>query len=193
MAQNGLMKCRMLLIGGSAGSLEVMLRFIPALRGDLPFPTVIVLHRMQTHDNLLEELFMHRGALEVIETEDKTPLLPGKLYIAPADYHILFEENGQIALDASEKVNFSRPSIDVAFESAAEIYGAHAFALLLSGANADGTAGLSAIKAAGGVTAVQDPREAIMPFMPANALEHMQPDFTLAEAEIVPFLNRLAD
>lgn len=184
--------CRLLLIGGSAGSLEVMLRFLPALRADLPFPTVIVLHRMQTHDNLLEELFIHRGGLEVVETEDKTPLLAGKLYIAPADYHILFEDNGQLALDASEKVNFSRPSIDVAFESAAEIYGAGTAALLLSGANADGTVGMAAIKNAGGLTAVQDPAEASMPFMPANALEQMQPDFTLTEAEIAPFLNRLA-
>ena len=121
--------------------------------------------------------------------EDKTALVPGNIYVAPPDYHLLFEKDGLLALDTSEKVNYSRPSIDVSFESAASVYGSSLLAILLSGANADGTKGLTAVKSAGGKTAVQDPKTAEMPFMPEHALVHSRPDKILSLDEIVGTLN----
>lgn len=171
--------CKVMLIGGSAGSLDVLLRIVPYLQTTLSFALVIVLHRRSAEDSTLEELIAVKATLPVREVEDKTPLLSGFIYIAPSDYHLLFEKNGLLALDTSEKVNYSRPSIDVAFESAVEAYGAGTVGILLSGANADGTAGLLAIKDAGGTIIVQEPESAEMPFMPENALAHTQPDYVL--------------
>ena len=108
-------KCRLVIIGGSAGSIDVLIRIMPQLRTGLPFAIVIVLHRKNTGDSFLGELFGSRTAIPVTEIEDKNEIRPGQIFIAPADYHLLFETNGSFCLDDSEKVNYSRPSIDVAF------------------------------------------------------------------------------
>lgn len=171
--------CRVLIIGGSAGSLDALLKILPQLA--IPsFSLVIVLHRKSSEDTTLEELIEAKSSIPVMEVEDKTPLLPGSIYIAPADYHLLFENDCTLSLDLSEKVNYSRPSIDVSFESAAEVYGPALTAVLLSGANADGTSGLVAVKHAGGTVIVQDPDTADVPFMPKNAIEHITPDYILS-------------
>jgi two-component system chemotaxis response regulator CheB len=170
--------CRLLIIGGSAGSLEVLLKILPHITV-IPFALVIVLHRKSAEDSTLEELIAIKTVLPVVEVEDKTALVPGSIHIAPSDYHLLFENDGTLSLDISEKVNYSRPSIDVSFESAARVYGASLAAVLLSGANADGTKGLIAVKNAGGTTIVQDPGTAEMPFMPRNAVENITPDLIL--------------
>lgn len=175
--------CRVLIIGGSAGSLEVLLKILPQLTS-ITYSLVIVLHRKSAEDNTLEELIAAKTAVPVTEVEDKTPMLPGYIYIAPSDYHLLFENDDTLSLDTSEKVNYSRPSIDVSFESAAEVYGESLSVLLLSGANADGTAGLIAVKNAGGNIIVQDPETAEMPFMPNNAIENITPDLVLTIEEI---------
>ena len=171
--------CKLLIIGGSAGSLEVLLQLLPQLSAAPSFAIVLVLHRRNTEDNTLEELIAAKTEIPVKDVEDKTPLLPGYLYIAPSDYHLLFETDGTLSLDTDEKVNYSRPSIDVSFESAAEVYGSSLVGILLSGANADGTEGLLAIKNAGGAIAVQRPETAQMPFMPNNAIANTAPHYVL--------------
>ncbi|MNJ97989.1 Chemotaxis response regulator protein-glutamate methylesterase [compost metagenome] len=180
--------CKVLIIGGSAGSLEVLMKLLPNLRGTLSFAIVFVLHRKNTKDATLEELIAIKTNISVKEVEDKTSFLPGYIYIAPPDYHLLFEKNNVLSLDTSEKVNYSRPSIDVSFESVAEVYGSSLIAILLSGANADGTNGLLAVKKAGGTTIVQNPDTAQMPFMPQNAITYVNPDYILDVDEMLHFI-----
>jgi two-component system chemotaxis response regulator CheB len=165
--------CRVLIIGGSAGSLEVLLKILPRLTAIPSFAIVIVMHRRSGEDTTLEELISHKTIIPVQEVEDKVLLQPGTVYIAPSDYHLLFEKNQELSLDISEKVNYSRPSIDVSFESAAAVYGTSLVAVLLSGANADGTAGLKAVKEAGGTVIVQDPATAEVPYMPGSAIANV--------------------
>lgn len=180
--------CKLLIIGGSAGSLEVLMKLLPNL--SIPsFAIVLVLHRKSTEDATLEELIAIKTNIPVKEVEDKTPLLPGYMYVAPSDYHLLFEKNDVLSLDTSEKVNYSRPSIDVSFESAAEVYGKNLVGLLLSGANADGTEGLLAIKNAGGTTVVQNPETAQMSTMPQNAITYTAPDYILDVEHILKFIT----
>lgn len=184
-------ECKVLIIGGSAGSLDALLKIFPKLETNNSFAIVIVLHRKNAEDTTLEELIAVKSHIPVMEVEDKTELLPGHIYIAPSDYHLLFEKNDLLSLDASEKINYSRPSIDVAFESAAEAYGSSLTGILLSGANADGTAGIKAIKEAGGITIVQDPKTADVPFMPNHAIEHGSPDFVLNIEEMQKFISKI--
>ena len=183
--------CKVLIIGGSAGSLDVLIKLLPRLTFVPSFSIVIVLHRKNTDDTTLEELIAIKSAIPVKEIEDKVALLPGFIYVAPSDYHLLFENSGELSLDASEKINYSRPSIDVSFESAADAYGPNLVALLLSGANADGTMGLIAIQEAGGIIAVQSPDTAEMSFMPRNAIENMVPHHILDIEEMMQFILHL--
>jgi two-component system chemotaxis response regulator CheB len=155
------------------------------------YAMVIVLHRKSTDDQTLEELITLKSNIKVKTLEDKVPLSTGFVYVAPSNYHLLFEKNDFLALDTSEKINYSRPSIDVSFESAAEVYGESLVGILLSGSNSDGTQGLKAIKEAGGTIAVQNPLSADMPFMPNNAILYTDPDFILTNEEIVQFLTSI--
>lgn len=184
--------CEFLLIGGSAGSLEVLFRLLPLLRVDLPFPVALVLHRRNTGDSSLPDLLGSKTLNPTHEVEDKEPVTPGTIYLAPADYHLLIEHDRTFSLDYSEKINFSRPSIDVTFESAAEVYGTRLVAILLSGANEDGTSGLIAVKRAGGTAVVQNPDTAQMPFMPHHALTHLPIDHVFDTAQMAGFINALA-
>ncbi|MES2680844.1 MAG: chemotaxis protein CheB [Bacteroidota bacterium] len=183
--------CQVLVIGGSAGSLEVLMKVFPKLRNDLLFPIVVVLHRKSGSDSSLSDLFSTRTSLGVKEIEDKQTLVPGHIYIAPADYHVLFENMVMLSIDFSEKVNYSRPSIDVTFESAAEIIGRNLVGLILSGANDDGAGGIKKIKQHGGVAAVQDPATAESPYMPLQVLLSVTPDAILKTDEIAEFINSL--
>lgn len=184
--------CKVLIIGGSAGSLEVLLQIIPQLTNIKPFAMILVLHRKNSEDNTLEELISLKTSIPVKEVEDKTTLIPGSIYIAPADYHILFEKDCTLSLDVSEKIHYSRPSIDVAFESAGDVYGKTLVAILLSGANADGTEGLKAIKRHGGTAIVQDPVTAEMPFMPQSAVDNEAVDKILTIEEMSTYIKNLA-
>lgn len=189
MEKNGIIKdCKVLIIGGSAGSLEVLIELLPQLNFIPSFAIVLILHRKSSEDSTLEELISFKTKIPVKEVEDKTPLQSGFIYIAPSDYHLLFENNGMLSLDTSEKINYSRPSIDVSFESAAEVYGPALVGILLSGANADGTEGLLAIKKAGGAIIVQMPETAQMPFMPNNAMLNTNPHHVLDVEGILNFI-----
>ena len=180
--------CKVVIIGGSAGSLNALMQVLPELPKLNDFAIVIVLHRKRTDDQTLEELIRLKSRIEVKSVEDKTALLPGFIYVAPSNYHLLFEKDDHLALDTSEKINYSRPSIDVSFESAAEIYGSSLVGILLSGSNSDGTQGLKAIRNAGGTIVVQNPLSADMPFMPNNAILYADPDFILDMQQILQLI-----
>lgn len=183
--------CQVVIVGGSAGSIDVLLEVLPSLRSPLPFALIIVLHRKNTVDSALATLLATKTILPFREVEDKDALIPGVIYLAPADYHLLIEQDGTFSLDDSEKVNYSRPSIDVTFESVADVYGSALAGILLSGANADGTVGLQAIKKEGGITVVQNPKTAQAGFMPRQALLSAAVDYVLTPPELAVFINTL--
>lgn len=185
---NNIYEC--LLIGGSAGSLDVIMQILPALRPDLGLAVILILHR-KTGESLLPDLLGDKTTWAVKEAEEKESIEKNTIYIAAADYHLLIEEDKTFSLDYSEKVNFSRPAIDVTFETAVEVYGASIAALLLSGANGDGTDGLAQIKAAGGLTIVQDPIEACVSYMPQHAIDTVKVDYVSPTTEIIEIINRL--
>lgn len=185
-------KYDVLLIGGSAGSVEAVLELLPLLPNNRQFAVLLVLHR-RSGESLLPDLLRHRTAWMVKEADEKETIEAGTIYLAPADYHLLIEKDRSFSLDYSEKVNYSRPSIDVTFETAAEAYGAKAMALLLSGANHDGTAGLIRLKEAGGYVMVQDPLEAQVSYMPQQAIEQVRVDAIIKMADIPALLQRLLE
>ncbi|GAB3762030.1 chemotaxis protein CheB [Spirosoma pomorum] len=192
MAQTGLSnRIRAVVIGGSTGSIEVLLRLLPALKEPLSFALVIVVHRRNTADSALADLLAVKTDITVREVDDKDTIEPGIIYLAPADYHLLIEQDGTFSLDDSEKVNYSRPSIDVTFESAADVYGRNLVGVILSGANADGTVGLKAIKKEGGVLVAQKPETAQIGFMPQQAILHADVDLILDVDELIEFMNEL--
>lgn len=198
MAQNGITQgdqrrhCDVVLIGGSTGSLEVLLQVLPALKPPLSFALVIILHRKNSTDSTLANLLSLKTTIAFTEVDDKDPVRAGAIYLAPADYHLLIEQDRTFSLDDSEKVNYSRPSIDVTFESAADVYGPSLVGVLLSGANADGTAGLKAIKKVGGTAVVQQPDTALVAFMPQQAILNAPIDHVLNVEQLATYLNALA-
>mgnify|MGYP003577277810 CR=1 FL=1 len=184
-------KCSALVIGGSAGSLDVLLEIFPALNEDLKFPIIIVVHRKASNESLLTDLLKHRTSLTVMEADEKIFLKNGKVYIAPADYHLLVEDDHSLSLDYSEKVNYSRPSIDVTFQSAAEVFKEGLVCMLLSGSNADGVEGLKAVNNFGGTAIIQNPDTALMPYMPQQAGLSVKPLLILNSFEMAGYINKL--
>lgn len=176
-------------IGGSAGSLSRVLRLLPHLTKKLNISVILIFHRREDEDSVLHDVLAYKSEFIVKEVEDKDSIMRHHIYIAPADYHLLLEKNLTFSLDISEKVNFSRPSIDVTFESAADAFGESVTGLLLSGANADGVVGLEAIRKHGGKIAVQDPRSAEVSYMPQQAVDRLEIDLLLTEFNIEDFLN----
>ncbi|MDI1318404.1 chemotaxis protein CheB [Flavobacterium sp.] len=182
---------KVVIVGGSAGSLEVLLQVLPKLQNIESLVILLIVHRRNSDDNFLEELIRMKSGLKVKEVEDKTPIKVGHVYVAPADYHLLIENNLSFSLDVSEKVNYSRPSIDVGFESAADVFGTKLVAILLSGANNDGTNGLLAVKENGGIVIIQKPETAEVPYMPAHAIKNLDADYILSANEIAVFIKGL--
>jgi two-component system chemotaxis response regulator CheB len=165
-------------LGASLGGLQAvqtLLRGIPAQFG---CTMVLTQHRRADPDSMLVELLAKHCALPVVEPEDKTPLEPNTLYVAPGDYHMLVEE-GHVALSVDAPVCYARPSIDVLFESVADAYGPAAVAVMLTNSNEDGATGAQAIKRAGGVVLVQDPQSAESPVGPLSVLARTQVDAVL--------------
>lgn len=182
---------KVILIGGSAGSLDVLLKILPAIHPAFKQSIVIVLHRKFSNDSVLTDLLSVKTKLKVREVEEKDMIQPGYVYIAPGDYHLLFEKDLSFSLDDSEKVNYSRPSIDVAFQSAADVLGSNLVCILLSGANADGTEGCKYAKEKGGTTVAQLPRSAEVAYMPSQAIASNVVDYVLDIEGIVSFINQL--
>lgn len=159
-----------IVMGASAGGVEALMALLPTLSGGFRIPIAIVLHLPRDQPSLLAQIFLQKCALPVCEAADKEPVRPGTVYFAPPDYHLLIDEGPCLALSADELVNYSRPSIDVLFESAADIYRARLLGIILSGANEDGAKGLAAVHAAGGITIVQQPDSAQVKQMVVSAL-----------------------
>jgi two-component system chemotaxis response regulator CheB len=170
MAEDAIDNFSVVVIGGSAGSLDVIMNIIPALPLDTGAVFIIVVHRRNDKDSILEHLFALKTRLTVKEVEDKEPIAVNTIYIAPPDYHLLVENEESFSLDSSERVHYSRPSIDVTFESVAEVFRDRVVGVLLSGANADGAEGIESIKKSGGYTIVQNPATAEVSFMPLQAI-----------------------
>ena len=181
----------LVIIGASWGGLHAVSEILHTLPEDFPVPAVIVLHRQEGGDNLLAGLLDRKGPLNVVDAEDKSQLKPGCVQIAPPGYHVLIED-GHIELSVDAQVRHSRPSIDVAFESAAHAYGDRLVGVVLTGANEDGAAGLAEIARLGGRPIVQDPRTAERPQMPQAALEAVSSAHVCPLEEIGPLLVRLA-
>ena len=181
-----------IVIGCSAGGVEALAELLPTLPVAFRPTVCIVLHLPRDRPSLLVEIFEKRCARPVREADDKEPIEPGTIYFAPPDYHMLVEKDRQIALSADEPVHFSRPSIDVLFESAADVYGERLLGIILTGGNEDGAAGLQAVHRAGGVTVVQQPDSAKVPLMVVSALQRGPADFVLSLPEIAQLLGALA-
>jgi two-component system chemotaxis response regulator CheB len=178
-------------IGGSAGSLQVIIQMMKNLNNELNVTIVIVVHRKSQSTNILTTLLQQYSSIEVIEIEDKTEIEKNKVYLVPADYHLLFEDEFRVSLDSSEKMNYSRPSIDVTFRSAAEIFGERMIGILLSGANSDGVEGLHYIKKNGGKAWVQDPQTAEVDYMPKQAIHAGEYDLIIKPEDLAVYINEL--
>ncbi|MBM3617239.1 MAG: chemotaxis protein CheB [Alphaproteobacteria bacterium] len=160
-----------IVIGTSAGAVESLSAILPQLPADFPLPVIVVVHLPPDRKSILAGLFDDRCAMHVKEAEDTEPLEAGTIYFAPSDYHLLAEKDGHLSLSSEEPVLYSRPSIDVLFETAADAYGEGLLGIVLSGANEDGAAGLAAILAVGGEGWVQTPATAYASLMPEAALK----------------------
>lgn len=177
-------------IGTSTGGLKALQTLLSGLPADFPLPVVIVQHRGSGSDNGLCEFLGQASNLPVSEPEDKEAVLPGRVYLAPRDYHLLIE-NRSFALSTDHAIAFARPSIDVLFECVADEYGERAIGVILTGANHDGARGLARISSQGGVTVVEDPESATSAEMPRAALAATKVDWILSLEEIAPRLEKL--
>lgn len=178
-----------IVIGASAGGFAALCKLLPSLPLTLPQAVVVVQHLHPQGGGYMVEFLGQHCPLPVKEAEDKEPVLPGAIYVAPAQYHLLIEHDRSFALSVDDKVNYSRPSIDVLFASAAEAYGPRLIGLVLTGANADGADGLALIKEHGGLTVVQDPQTAEVAFMPQAAIDKGAPDYILDLAGIAQLIG----
>lgn len=159
-----------IIVGSSWGGLAAVRTLVGGLPRDFGLPVVVVQHRHKDSDRLLATLLQDRTPLTVCEIEDKQPILPSFVFVAPADYHLLVER-GHFSLSTDAPVRYARPSIDVAFTSAADAYGRRTVGVVLTGANADGAVGLGSIAKRGGLAIVQSPETAESPTMPRAALD----------------------
>ena len=177
------MRPDLIVIGASAGGIDALSAVLPAI-SPRSAPAAVVLHLSPDRPSLLPGLFRARCAVPVLEVDDKLRLDDGAIYFATPDYHFLVDSDRCCVLSMDEPVLFSRPSIDVLFESAADVLGPRMLGVLMTGANSDGASGIAAIRAAGGVVVVQDPTEAAVDTMPRAALERCPSAHALSLNEI---------
>lgn len=185
------MAFKAVVIGVSSGGLEALKVLVPGLRPDFALPVLIVQHLAPHADSYLPVCLNALSPLTVKEAEDKETLRPGVVYVAPPDYHLLVEPDATMSLSVDPKVNFSRPSVDVLFETASDAFGPKLVGIVLTGANHDGAAGLARIKRRGGLAIVQSPQSAQAASMPQAAMDATTVDHVLSLHEIAPFLNHL--
>lgn len=178
-------------IGASAGALEALSRLLPALPAQYGLAVMIVVHLPPDKKSILAELFQDKCRIKVMEAEDKEPIRAGVAYFAPPDYHLLVEPDKTLSLSSDEPVLFSRPSIDVLFESAADAYGPALAGVVLTGASQDGAQGLAAVIEAGGLGIIQEPAEAYASAMPEAAIAKCQAAQVLPLGEIALCLRAL--
>ena len=189
----GTMRYEAMVMGASAGGLEALQTILSALPTHFAIPVLIVQHLSPQSENLLAEVLNRQCRIVVQEAEEKETPRAGMAYIAPPDYHLMVEADRTLSLSREERVNFSRPSIDVLFETAAEAYGDKLIGVVLTGANADGSQGLRVIKKFGGTCVVQDPRTAVAARMPQAAIESTRVDYVVPLVEIAPLIVGLLE
>lgn len=175
-------------IGASAGGLNALTRLLEKLPADYPMPVMIVQHRSKDERGLLEEILQEKCSIRVQQANEKEAISNGVVYVAPPDYHLLVERDMTFSLTADEKVNYSRPSIDVLFETAADVYRSKLIGIVLTGANADGCHGIELIHQYRGMTIAQDPGDAEFPVMPQAAIASGAVDKVLRLDEIKDLL-----
>lgn len=183
---------RIFAIGASAGGVSALQSILLNLPTDFDAPICIVHHLPENSLVDPRQVYATSGARAIVEVEDKMPIEMDHVYFAPGGYHTLVEREGTFALSQDAPVQYSRPSIDVFFESVARAFGSRAVAALLTGASEDGARGLGMVKAAGGISVVQDPKQAEFPVMPQSAFKYSNPHFVLGIKEIPELFSRLA-
>lgn len=187
------MEYEAIVVGVSAGGMEALNCVLPQLPPDFALPVIIVQHAHPTSDNFLAHYLDEKCNLRVKEADEKEDIAGGVIYIAPPNYHLMIEDDRTFSLSVDEPVNYARPSIDVLFKTAADVYGRDLVGLILTGANADGSHGLKTIKGAGGLAIVQDPRTAEADTMPQAAIMAADVDYVLPLEEIGPALIMIAN
>lgn len=184
---------RAVVIGASAGGIEALPLIINRLPSDFPWPLIIAVHLLRSKESAFADFLDKKSYLRVMEARSWDLLEPGTAYLAPSNYHLLVEDDLRLSLSVDEPVNFSRPSIDVLFESAADALGPGLIAVILTGANSDGAEGMRRAKELGALTIVQDPKEAKMQIMPERAIAATRIDHILPLGGIAPLLIELAE
>lgn len=184
-------KISAIVIGASAGGIRALLKILSPLPVTYQLPIVVVLHLPHDRDSKLIDVFQYHSALPVREAQDKEHIKAGTLYFAGTGYHLSIEHDHSFSLSCEEPVSYARPAIDVLMQSAADAYGPRLAGFLLTGANHDGADGLARIKAAGGLTVVQDPNEAEISVMPQAAINCCEPDMILSLHDIHALLLQL--
>jgi two-component system chemotaxis response regulator CheB len=185
------MKHEALVIGGSAGSFRLIIQMLEVLPENISMPVFLCLHRLKQVRRGFEETLAKISRLPLLEPYDKETIRAGSLYLAPANYHMLIENKKMIALSIDDPIQYSRPSIDICFGTAAEVYRQGLLAILLSGANQDGTEGMAAVKRQGGYALVQDPADCEIATMCESAIKLTIPDQILTLPEIIEFVSLL--
>ncbi|MCF5706261.1 chemotaxis protein CheB [Pseudomonas syringae] len=187
----GLPTVEAIVVGASAGGVEALLRIFSGLRPGFSLPILTVLHLPDDRRSQLASVFQNRLSIPVKEADDKETIVPGTLYFAPSGYHLSIEADRSLSLSQEDRVFYSRPSIDILFDSASDAYGERLAGVLLTGANNDGAQGLLQIKKYRGFTVIQDPRQAQASTMPEAALALQSPDYLLSLDEIGQLLVEL--
>lgn len=185
-------KVALIVIGASAGGIEAVSTLLRALPAGFRIPVAVVIHLPPNRPSLLPELFARHCALPVREAQDKEPLAPGTVYVAPPNYHLMVEPGGLLSLSCDQPLHFSRPSLDMLFESAAMACGDQLLAILLTGASADGADGLATVRQLGGKAWVQNPDEAQASIMPLAGIQRAGADKVLRLAAMAALLPGLA-
>lgn len=180
-----------IVIGVSSGGLNALKIMFSLLPANFKTPVIIVLHRGPRADSQWIKILNDKSNLLVKEADEKEKIEKGKVYIAPANYHLLIEKDKTFSLTIDERVNFARPSIDVLFESAADAYKNKLIGLVLTGLSSDGSKGIKRIKESGGLAIVQDPETAESPYMPASAIAAIKPDYVLSLDDIIALLIKI--
>jgi len=180
-----------IVVGVSAGGLAALVEVLPKFDINMMLPVMIVQHQSNDSDDFLVRYFDQLCRQSVREVEDKMPVESGTIYFAPANYHLLVEPDRTLSLSTENRVNYSRPSIDVLFESAADAYTDRLVGIILTGANPDGTNGAARIKELGGLIIAQDPETAEAKAMPMSVIKHVQVDHILPLNRIGDFVNSL--
>jgi len=184
---------RAVVVGASAGGIEALSLVLRAVPASFPAAIIIVQHLGRGRLSVLAEIFAAKCALPLSEAFDKQPIESGQVYLAPPDYHVLVDRGPQLSLSIDPPVHYSRPSIDVLFESAAEVYRTQLMGVVLTGANADGAEGLEAIRRNGGITVVQDPETALYPTMPTAALALGAPNYVLSLEALCELIHKVGE